>query len=105
MEKMMSVFVNRDREMRLIDDSFRALLDKNRLLRNPILEFYGVSGIGKTLLLEQIKERCQDRQLPYIWVNLAGKKSTFQSEVVNQANDYLQADGLQQEQSAVSAIK
>jgi hypothetical protein len=106
MEKMMSVFVDRDREMQLIDDSFRTLLDKNRLLRNPILEFYGVSGIGKTLLLEQIKERCHDTMLPYIWVSLAGKESTFlQREVVDQVNNYLRKSGLQLEQTAVSAIK
>lgn len=81
--------------MQLIDDSFRTLLDKNRLLRNPILEFYGVSGIGKTLLLEQIKERCQDTMLPYIWMSLAGKESTFlQREVVDQVNNYLRKSGL-----------
>ena len=72
MEKMISVFVDRDRELQLIDASFHTLLDKNRLLRNPILEFYGVSGIGKTLLLEQIRKRCRDKKLPSIWVNLTG---------------------------------
>jgi hypothetical protein len=40
----MSVFVDRDREMQVIDDSFQILQDKTRLLRNPILEFYGVRG-------------------------------------------------------------
>lgn len=102
----MSVFVDRDRELRLIDDSFQALLDKNRLLRNPIVEFYGVSGIGKTLLLEQIKERCHATQLPCIWINLAEKKDLFQGEVVEQVKDYLQKDDdVQLEQSAVRATK
>jgi len=101
----MSVFVDRDREMRLIEDSFQILLDKNRLLRNPILEFYGVSGIGKTLLLEQIKERCRVTHLPCIWIDLTEKKEVFQLEVVTQVKKYLQQENLQLEQSAVSATK
>lgn len=101
----MSVFVDRDREMRLIDDSFQILLDKKRLLRNPILEFYGVSGIGKTLLLERIKERCYATNLACIWIDLAAKKEAFQGDIVGQVQDYLQKDKVQLEQSAVSAIK
>ena len=101
----MTVFVDRDREMRLIDDSFRTLLDKKRLLRNPILEFYGVSGIGKTLLLEQIKERCHVTHLPCIWINLAGKKGTFQGDIVEQVKAYLQTESVQLEQSAVRDTK
>ncbi len=101
----MSVFVDRDRELQLIDASFHTLLDKNRLLRNPILEFYGVSGIGKTLLLEQIRKRSRDKKLPSIWVNLTGKAGAFQHQIVDQANDYLQKSGLQREQSAIGAIK
>src|SRR5579871_6539109 len=104
-EKAMSVFVDRDREMRLIDASVQILLDKKRLLRNPILEFYGVSGIGKTLLLEQIKKRCYATNLPCIWVDLAAKKGTFQGEVVGQVQNYLQNDDTPFEQLAVSAIK
>jgi len=105
MERMMSVFVDRNREMQLIDDSFQALLDENRLLRNPILEFYGVSGIGKTLLLEQIKERCHATHLQYIWIDLAGKKGSFQGEIVEQVKVYFPAENTQHELSAVRAIK
>ena len=101
----MSVFVDRNREMQLIDDSFRTLLDETRLLRNPILEFYGVSGIGKTLLLEQIKERCHATHLPCIWIDLAGKKDTFQGEIIEQVKDFLQKDAVQLEQSATRATK
>src|SRR5260370_21159914 len=89
MERNMSVFVNRDREMQLVDDSFQILLDKERLLRNPILDFYGVSGIGKTQLLEQIKERCQTAHLPCIWINLAEKSSLFPNEIIDQVKGYL----------------
>lgn len=101
----MSVFVDRNREMELIEESFQTLLDENRLLRNPILEFYGVSGIGKTLLLERIKERCQATDLPYIWIDLAGKKDNIQSKIIAQVKEYLKKDGVQSGQSAVSVTK
>lgn len=101
----MSVFVDRNREMQLIEDSFQTLLDQNRLLRNPILEFYGVSGIGKTLLLKQIKERCHATYLPCIWIDLAEKKGTIQSEIIEQVKSYLQIDDVQFGESAVSATK
>ena len=48
----MNDFVNRETELALIDEAVEALLDKQRLLRTPIIEFYGVKGIGKTTLLE-----------------------------------------------------
>ena len=34
----MKLFVNREPELKLIDESFKALLDRKRLLRNPIIE-------------------------------------------------------------------
>lgn len=105
MENLMSVFVDRNHELQLIDDSFQTLLDQNRLLRNPILEFYGVSGIGKTLLLEQIKERCHATHLPYIWLNLAGKMGSLRGEIADQVKAYLQTEDVQLEQSAVRATK
>ncbi len=105
MEKNMSVFVDRDREMQLIEDSFEILQDKNRLLRNPILEFYGVSGIGKTLLLEKIKERCNITGFPYIWIDLVRKKNTIQNEVISQVKNYLPENDTQFELSAVNITR
>jgi hypothetical protein len=105
MEMMMSVFVDRDQEMRMIDDAFQLLQDKERLLRTPILEFYGISGIGKTLLLEQIKERCQTSHLPWLWTDLGKTSGTWQSNVTAQVKKYLQQETIEQEQSAAGAIK
>src|SRR5579859_205021 len=102
---MMSVFVDRNREMELIEESFHILLDENRLLRNPILEFYGVSGIGKTFLLEQIKERCHATDLPYIWIDLTENKGTFQVDIISQVKDYLKEDNAQFAESAVRSTK
>ena len=62
----MKLFVNREPELKLIDESFQALSDRKRLLRTPIIEVQGVGGIGKTSLLREVEQRCQDTQLPYI---------------------------------------
>ena len=44
----MERFVDRKAELQMIDHAFGDLLSKNRILRTPILDFYGVEGIGKT---------------------------------------------------------
>ncbi len=62
-------FINRDAEMTLIDDAFKALHNyENELLRTPIVNFYGVEGIGKTAILRHVERRCQDQNLRYILV-------------------------------------
>jgi len=98
----MSVFVDRDRELQLIEDAFERLQDEQRTLPNPILEFYGVGGIGKTLLLEKIKERCESSGFPYIWIDLIKGKNTLQNEVISQVKNYLQDGITHLELSAVS---
>ena len=49
----MESFVNREAALKYIDDAFIMLQDKKRLLRTPIMDFYGVKGIGKTLFLKK----------------------------------------------------
>ena len=58
----MDAFVNRDEELNIIDEAVTTLLDKSRLLRTPIVEFYGVNGIGKTTLLTKVWERYRSNQ-------------------------------------------
>ena len=69
----MKYFVNREAELTLIDDATEALLDKQRLLRTPIVEFYGVEGIGKTTLLLEVEERCRVKQLECLWAGPKGQ--------------------------------
>lgn len=52
----MAVFVNRDEELSRVNRYVTTLLDESRLLRTPIIEFYGISGIGKTALLRKIEQ-------------------------------------------------
>jgi hypothetical protein len=65
----MESFVNRETALQHIDDAFLILQDKKRLLKIPIMDFYGVKGIGKTLFLKKVQQRCQDKQLRCIWLD------------------------------------
>src|SRR5579864_2985541 len=81
----MNSFINRETALKSIEDVFEALLDKRRLLRTPIIDFYGVGGIGKTVLLHQVRQRCQDAKLRCIWVDLNKGLYEFSREIVHQA--------------------
>ena len=63
----MGKFVNRDEELTLIESSVDTLCDRSHLLRTPIIEIYGVDGIGKTTLLKMVQEKCKDKPLKCIW--------------------------------------
>ncbi|MBV9712370.1 MAG: ATP-binding protein [Ktedonobacteraceae bacterium] len=65
----MESFVNREAALKHIDDAFLTLQDKKRLLQTPIMDFYGVKGIGKTLFLKKVQQRCQDERLRCIWLD------------------------------------
>src|SRR5437899_12239239 len=64
-----SLFVNREKELRQINEAVETLQDEQRLLRTPIIEFSGVQGIGKTTLLQQVKAICDRKKLLCIMKN------------------------------------
>jgi RecA/RadA recombinase len=64
-------FINRDQEIKVIDDAFDDLLSQNRLLRTPIIDFYGIEGIGKTQILQRVIQKCQENDVPYINSNVS----------------------------------
>ena len=66
----MEIFVNRESELSLIDEAVTTLIERQRLLKTPIIEFYGFQGIGKTMLLRKIKQTCDSRKLAYFWVDI-----------------------------------
>jgi hypothetical protein len=101
----MNLFVNREPELKLIDESFRALLDRRRLLRTPIIEVQGVGGIGKTSLLKQVEQRCQDIQLPYIWVDVSQHPSSVEVEIISQVKHYTQPSDNKDFPDATYAMK
>jgi len=100
----MELFVNRETELQLIEDAFDALLDRKRLLRTPIIEFHGVVGIGKTSLLRQVEQRCQETQLPYVWLDVDVESQdtvSVGSEIITQLKKQTQTGT----RSAVHATK
>lgn len=65
----MGALINRDKELQTVDGALDTLLDTRRLLRTPIVEFYGVEGIGKTALLEEVSQRCKHKNVTPIWLD------------------------------------
>ncbi|GHO96598.1 hypothetical protein KSF_066460 [Reticulibacter mediterranei] len=84
----MSTFVNREVELKLVDEAFSALLSKQRLLRNPIVDFYGTGGIGKTSLLRKVEQICQDKHIFSLWADASQSDSAFSSTIVEQVEKY-----------------
>ena len=84
----MESFVDRETALKYINNAFETLQDKKRLLRNPIVDFYGIGGIGKTFLLKKVQQRCQDEQLRCIWVDASKGISNVSHEVIRQMQQY-----------------
>ncbi len=86
----MERFVNRDKEMLLIDDAVTTLLERQHLLRTPIVEFCGVEGIGKTTLLRKVEEKCRDKHLPCVWGDIQ-QGSSVSLKFIQSAKELLQS--------------
>jgi len=63
--------VNRENELRTIDEALYRLTTPGRLLPKPILEFNGIGGIGKTALLKKFRQECMEKKLHYSFVDFA----------------------------------
>src|SRR2546428_6696716 len=67
----MEDIANREEELSIIDEAVTTLLDRKRLLRTPIVEFYGIEGIGKTTLLTKVRDHYRNQeQLSYVWTDI-----------------------------------
>jgi hypothetical protein len=85
---MGEIFVNREDELQLINEAVSTLQNR-QLLQTPIIEFYGVQGIGKTMLLRHIERQCSKRKLPCVAADLA-QKSTAIARFVTDARALLE---------------
>ena len=85
----MVTFVNRQVEMKLINNAFEVLhnYDTDSLLRTPILDFFGIEGIGKTAMLGYIEEQCKKQQIRYIFIKDSQSASNFSREIVKQVTE------------------
>jgi hypothetical protein len=80
----MDIFVNRVAELQLIDDAVGKLMLKQDLIRKPILEFWGINGIGKSSFLAQIKQKCLENELCYIWLDISKNTDDISQDIVKQ---------------------
>jgi hypothetical protein len=106
----MEKFVNRDVEMGLIDDAFKNLGNYNdQYLRTPIIDFYGVEGIGKTAILKRVEQRCHDQHLHCISVDARRSLQQFPLDIIDQVRQYSVTIDWQQEdnlfQQSVNATR
>ena len=83
----MVAFVNRQAELMLINSAFEALhnYDSDSLLLTPVIDFFGVAGIGKTAVLEYIEEQCKTQQIRYILIDASKSAGHFSREIIKQA--------------------
>jgi hypothetical protein len=83
------VLVNREAEKALIEEAFKALANyPEDLLPTPILDFYGIEGIGKTSIIDYIEKECQKRNVPYIRIDGSKDAVHFLYEVSSQLKKY-----------------
>lgn len=81
--------VNREAEKALIDEAFKALDNYNEdLLPTPILDFYGIEGIGKTSMIDYVEQKCQDKSVPYLRIDDSKDAAHFSYEVIRQLKKY-----------------
>lgn len=59
-------FINRKEEMQIFNDALQDLLSRNRLLRTPVIGFYGIEGIGKSQILLEVMQECDKNNVAYI---------------------------------------
>jgi hypothetical protein len=87
--------INREKELQLIKTAFNDLLAKDSALNTPIIDFFGVDGIGKTTILQEISATCIANDLPCIKLDesqtqLVGSQSTskISRAILQQARKY-----------------
>jgi NB-ARC domain len=101
----MALFVNREKELDLIEDAVQALLDRHRLLRTPIVEIYGVGGMGKTALLKQVEQYCHNSNLPCIALDIEHISVSLEHDLIARMSQYLQSQDSITEQSVISVTR
>src|SRR5258708_2400273 len=101
----MTVFVNREKELDFIGDAVQALLDHHRLLHTPIIEIYGVGGMGKTALLKQAELYCDNNSLPCISIDIGHASVNLEDDLITQVREHLPDQSSIMEQSDVSVAR
>lgn len=70
----------------LIDDALQALLDDSTRVRTPVIDLYGVEGIGKGRILEGIKQKCSERQVRCVALDVMRGSGAFEEAITMHAS-------------------
>lgn len=101
----MAIFVNRENELNFIGGAVQALLDDNRVLHTPIIEIYGVGGMGKTALLKQVALYCDQNSLPCISIDMGHASVNLEDDLITKIREHLPDQSSIMRQSAVSIAR
>lgn len=63
--------IDREEELELVKTALDAIIN-GKATRATVLEFYGLAGIGKTILLQENKRQCREANVPFAFADLAG---------------------------------
>jgi hypothetical protein len=80
--------VNREEEKSLLEDALRTLLNQQDILLTPILDFYGIVGIGKTAILQHVEDLCKQHNIAFISIDVSQGADFFSREIILQAQKY-----------------
>ena len=105
-------FVDRIEEIEIIQDALKALTEKDVVLATPILNFFGVDGIGKTEILQKTILLCQEQNIPYIDLDMVRGIESQPQEIIEDVRRYTGQQGSQGRQGrkvsyelAIKALK
>ncbi len=81
--------VNREAEKSILDDAIRTLRNHQQdILRTPIIDFYGIVGIGKTAILRHAADLCKQHKITFISIDTSHGADFFSREIIEQAQKY-----------------
>jgi hypothetical protein len=81
--------VNRETEKSILNDALRTLRNYQQdILRTPIIDFYGITGIGKTAILQHVEDLCKQHNIAFISIDASQGADFFSREIIEQAQKY-----------------
>lgn len=83
-------FINRKEEMDNIKKILSDLAEEKALLANPIINFFGVDGIGKTTILQRTVALCVEQDLPCIELNMHQGTKALPQTIIEGVEVYTQ---------------
>lgn len=75
-------------EIKFIEETFATLLDSQELFSSSLINFFGVDGIGKTSLLQKIRQRCDSKAVPCLMINASQRTDIFFQDILAQIQRY-----------------